>query len=219
MVKLTYFPRMTLAEAFNARSKTLNQFGLSPAATPQVLLYLESLLKANDELNLISRKMTVTELIDNHVLDCLLPLQYFPDGLSRVADFGSGGGLPAVLYAILFPKTQFRLFEKSPKKRMFLEACRDIAPNLTVDAEIPPSKPGQLRDIELVTARAFKPIDVIIKMSRAYFEADGKYFLLKGRREKIDEELGLTRRKADLKTQIIPLQSPVLEVERNLVLI
>ncbi|MNY80518.1 hypothetical protein D3C86_2216000 [compost metagenome] len=57
-------------------------------------------------------------------------------------------------------------------------------------------------------------------MSRGYYAKKGKYFLLKARREKIDEEMTLAKKKfKDLKADIIPLQSPVLEVERHLVLI
>lgn len=211
---------MTLPEYFEHRLPIFNQFGLSQVNAPKVRLYLETLLRANEELNLISRKMTIEELVDNHVIDCLLPLAHFPKNVSRVADFGSGGGLPAMIYAIEFADVQFQLFEKSPKKREFLESCRTFAPNIEVMAEIPASRPGQLKGVDLVTARAFKPIDVILEMSRAYFDAGGKYFLLKGRRDKIDEELEIAMRKAKrLNARRIPLTSPVLDVERNLVLL
>jgi len=71
-----------------------------------------------------------------------------------------------------------------------------------------------------VTSRAFKPVDVILDISRKYYARNGKYFLLKGRREKIDEEILLARKKfKELKVDIKELKSPNLEVERNLVLI
>ena len=179
--------------------------------------YVDALWQSNQELNLISRKMTFEELIDNHVIDCLLPLKYFPSHAKAVADFGSGGGLPAVIYAIQFSDIQFQLYEKSPLKRQFLEACRTLAPNITVLGEIPP----KMNKIDLVIARGFKPLDVILEMSREYFVSGGSYFLLKARREKIDEELFLTRKKfktiCDDRIIIDALTSPVLEVERHLV--
>ena len=62
--------------------------------------------------------------------------------------------------------------------------------------------------------------DVILEMSREYYRNGGAYFLLKGRREKIEEELSLARKKTkDLKSRLEILKSPVLEVERHLVLI
>ncbi|MBX2987726.1 MAG: class I SAM-dependent methyltransferase [Bdellovibrionaceae bacterium] len=192
------------------------QLGFRPEALPALRSYLDLLWSANEEMNLISRQMSKAELVDNHVIDCLLPLPLFPPGLKEVADFGSGGGLPGALYAIQFPGITWHLYEKSKKKREFLERCRSFAPNLRVHGEIPRDLPG----IELVTARAFKPIDVILDISRNYHAAGGKYFLLKGRREKIDEELRLARGKfKNLQARIEPLSSPVLDVERHLVLL
>ncbi|MGZ3769751.1 MAG: 16S rRNA (guanine(527)-N(7))-methyltransferase RsmG [Bdellovibrio sp.] len=184
---------------------------------PKLKAYIDLLWAENEELNLISRKMTYEELIDNHVIDCLLPLKKFPFPVKEVADFGSGGGLPGVIYAIQFPDIKFHLYEKSPKKQEFLEKCRKaVAPNLSVHGEIP----KVLKDIDLVTARGFKPIDVILEVSRDYYKNHGKYFLLKARREKIDEEVVLAQKKfKDLKVTVEKIESPVLDVERHLVLI
>lgn len=206
----------------------LSSLGVPPEAIAPLQAYLDLLWSANEELNLVSRKMTFAELIDNHLIDCLLPLQHFPTGIAAAADFGTGGGLPGVVYAILFPKIHFHLFEKSPKKREFLNRCKRLAGNLTIHAEIPASlagleagtASGTKSGIDLVVARAFKPIDVILDVSREYYSLGGKYFLFKGRREKIDEELQLARKKfKDLQFDVIPLASPVMDVERNLVLL
>lgn len=201
---------------FEKRIPLFIELGFSEKQIPKLKQYIDLLWASNEELNLISRKMTFEELIDNHVIDCLLPLAQFPTGLETVADFGSGGGLPGVLYAIQFPDTTFQLFEKSKLKQDFLNKCKTIAPNLVINGDIPPN----LNKIELVVARAFKPLDVILDMSRTYYAKSGKYFLLKARQEKIDEELLLARKKfKELKCIIVPLKSPVLEVERHLVLI
>lgn len=202
---------------FNSQTKHILNLGFDESKLPQLKSYLEFLWQENEELNLISRKMTVEDLIDNHVIDCLLPLSHFPKNIRTVADFGSGGGLPAIIFAIQFPQVQFHLFEKSPLKQKFLESCKDVAaPNLQIHGEIP----HDLNGIDLVTARGFKPIDVILSVSRSYHLKGGKYFLLKARLEKIEEELSDARRKfKHLSPVIIPLKSPVLEVERNLVVI
>lgn len=199
-----------------SRKDVILALGFDPKKFSLLQSYIDLLWSANEELNLISRKMTLEELMDNHVIDCLIPLRHFPNGMSKVADFGSGGGLPAVIYAIQFPEIQFQLYEKSPKKQEFLRKCAlKVAPNIQVFGEIPTNL-----EVDLVIARAFKPVDVILEMSRAYYRKGGKYFLLKGRREKIEEELALSLKKEkQLKTQIVELKSPVLEVERHLVLI
>lgn len=202
---------------FQTRSPIFLQLGFREEYLPKLKSYVDLLWSANEELNLISRKMTYEELIDNHLIDCLLPLKKFPTDIKEAADFGSGGGLPGVIYAIQFPHTKFHLYEKSPKKQEFLNKCKSVvAPNIEVHGEIP----KELDNIDIVTARGFKPIDVILDVSRDYYKKDGKYFLLKARREKIDEELSLARKKfKDLKVVVEPLVSPVLEVERHLVLI
>jgi 16S rRNA (guanine527-N7)-methyltransferase len=206
----------TIAAHFDKRTPLFLQLGFRESELPRLGDYLSLLCSANEELNLVSRQMTFEELIDNHVVDCLLPLSKFPASLSSVADFGSGGGLPGVLYAIQFPEITFHLFEKSNKKQDFLNHCQKIAPNIEVHGEIP----SDLDGIELVMARAFKPLDVILDISRKYYLNKGKYFLLKARREKIDEELVLARKKfKDLSLNTVPLSSPILDVERHLVLI
>lgn len=205
---------MTNSAYFEQRAQVMVDLGFRQEALPVLKSYVDLLWTTNENLNLISRQMTFAELIDNHVVDCLLPLQFFPSHVSVVADFGSGGGLPGVIYAIQFPKVSFRLYEKSPMKQDFLRQCQKLAPNIQVQSEIGLKLVG----VELVTARAFKPVDVILDMSRDYHQRGGRYFLLKGRLEKIEEELTIAKKKfKSLKAQVEQLKSPLLDVERHLV--
>lgn len=198
------------------RISLILELGFREEAVPALKKYLDLLWSSNEELNLISRKMTQDELIDNHVIDCLLPLKQFPTDIKQVADFGSGGGLPGVIYAIQFPQMTFHLYEKSNKKQDFLNLCKAIAPNLQVHGEIPPKLPA----IDIVISRAFKPIDVILEVSRNYFQSGGRYFLLKGRLEKIEEELLLAKKKfKDVPANVQSLKSPIMDVERHIVLL
>lgn len=201
-------------EYFDKQKSYILDLGFSAEHLESLKSYVQLLWQSNEELNLISRKMSFEELIDNHIIDCLLPLKFFPKGLKRVADFGSGGGLPAVIYAIQFPETEFFLYEKSPKKQEFLRKCQTIAKNIQVFGEIPKT----LDKVDLVTARGFKPVDVILDVSRDYYKLGGQYFLLKARAEKISEELQLAQKKfKDSVTEVVPLKSPLLDVERHLV--
>jgi 16S rRNA (guanine527-N7)-methyltransferase len=201
---------------FKNRTSVMLELGLEEALLSRVEAYINLLWRANEELNLFSRQMTFEELIDNHLIDCLLPLVQFPKTVQAVADFGSGGGLPGVLYAIAFPSIKFHLYEKSPKKQEFLQRCQKIAKNIEIHGELP----LKLEGIDVVIARAFKPLDVLLEMSRDYFLNGGHYFLLKGRKDKIDEEIVLASKKfKELKVEVVPLVSPVLQVERHLVVI
>jgi len=201
---------------FDKRRSIFLELGFNESALPKLKQYIDLLWKTNEEFNLVSRKMSFEELIDNHVVDCLLPIQFFPKDIKTVADLGSGGGLPAVIYALQFPHIQFHLYEKSKLKQTFLEQCQKIAPNIHVHGEIP----NDLNHIDLISARGFKPIDEIIQFTKKYYQNNGRYFLMKARKEKIDEEISLTLKKQkDFKCQIQPLKSPVLDVERHIVII
>lgn len=202
--------------SFEEKNKIFLDLGLRQEAISKVKTYLDLVWAANQDLNIVSRQMTFEDLIDNHLIDCLLPLKHFPLSAKTAADFGSGGGFPGVIYALQFPQIRFHLFEKSPKKQDFLKRCKAIAPNLEFHGDIP----VDLKNIDLVVARAFKPLDVILAMSRSYYQSGGKYFLLKARLEKINEEIELSKKSfKDLKVQIEALKSPVLDVERHLLLI
>lgn len=203
--------------SFNKRVPIFLKLGFNEEQIPILKEYVDLLWDANEELNLISRKMTMDDLIDNHLIDCLLPLSHFPKNIQTVADFGTGGGLPGVVYAIQFPEIKFHLYEKSKLKQKFLEHCKKhLAPNLEIQGEITP----KIKEADLVISRAFKPIDVLLDMSRDYYIKGGKYFLLKARKDKIEEELRDAKKSfKNMAAKILELKSPVLEVERHLVLI
>ncbi len=207
---------MSLESHFESRVPLLLELGFRQDGLPALKSYVQLLWSANQKLNLVSRQMTFEDLIDNHIIDGLLALKQFPMDVKNIADFGSGGGIPGVVYAIHFSDKQFILFEKSIKKQEFLKSCLTLSPNLVVKGDIP----VHLDSVQLVMARAFKPLDVILDMSRNYFQKGGRYFLLKGRLEKINEEQILTKQKfKNLTLHIEPLKSPILEVERHLVTI
>jgi 16S rRNA (guanine527-N7)-methyltransferase len=162
---------------------------LSDASDP-LAEYLAMLWKANQELNLVSRKMTPEELVIEHLMDCLIALPHLP-AAKRIADLGSGGGLPAVALAICRPETHFTLFEKSPRKCQFLTTCAARWPNLSVAGPVPEG--GDLAKaaggkIDYAIARAFKPIRASFDSTRAYRRAGGRYVFYKARRAKIEEE-------------------------------
>lgn len=198
------------------RKPIILQLGFSEPSFPHLQKFVQTLWQANEELNLFSRQMTFEDLVDNHIIDCLLPLSFFPSNARKIADFGTGGGLPGILYAIHFSKARFQLFEKSPKKQIFLNSLKSFVPNIEVQGLIPSILPG----VDLIMARGFKPLDVIIEMSAEHFKNSGHYFLLKGKIDKIEEELSIARKKTkNLAPRIERLKSPVLDVERHLVLI
>lgn len=88
--------------------------------------YATLLASYTRKLNLISPN-TIPEIHERHLEHCLiLSNRSFPAGC-RVVDWGTGGGLPAIPLAILFPEVQFIGVDAVGKK---LHAVRAMARDL-----------------------------------------------------------------------------------------
>ena len=83
--------------------------------------FYDSLLAWNQKINLISRKDTEA-LFSKHILHSLSisKVQIFKKD-EVVVDIGTGGGLPGIPLAILFPETQFILTDSIFKKAFAVE--------------------------------------------------------------------------------------------------
>ena len=165
---------------------------VTPDQQEQLVIWLEQIWEENQNLNLFSRKITPQILVEEHLLDCLVGLPYLPE-CQTVADLGTGGGFPAIPLAICRPRIRFVLFEKSVLKNRYLG--RVDLPNIETAG---PLEPKSLEaGIDLVIARAFKPIRVILEMTRTYHDRGGCYLLYKGRRTRVEEEIRDARLKPD----------------------
>lgn len=75
----------------------------------------------NEKINVISRK-DIANVEVNHILHSLAIAKFinFKPG-SRVLDFGSGGGLPGLPLAVMFPEVHFHLIDRIGKKMKYLK--------------------------------------------------------------------------------------------------
>lgn len=97
----------------------ITELGLTlPAAAPQQLLeYLEQLEKWNKAFNL-SGIRDVAQMLELHIFDSLALVPYIDAG--RVADVGTGAGLPGIPLAICYPEKHFTLIDSNSKKTRFI---------------------------------------------------------------------------------------------------
>lgn len=91
---------------------------LSEKTLAQLAEYYSLLTRWNDRLHLVA-PCTPEEFAVRHVLESLLLLRRLPEG-ARVADIGSGGGLPIIPCLIARPDLEATLIESSQRKTVFL---------------------------------------------------------------------------------------------------
>ena len=92
---------------------------LSEQQKQQLLQYLALLIKWNKAYNLTAVR-NPDEMVSRHLLDSLSVVQYVEQYGNDWLDVGSGGGMPGVPLAIIFPKRKFTLLDSNGKKTRFL---------------------------------------------------------------------------------------------------
>ena len=97
----------------------------------QFVLYHELLLQWNRKVNLMSRA-DESRVFSRHFLDALLLLPHLRMAPgSRVADLGTGAGLPGIPLKVLQPSLDLTLIESKRRKVLFL---RHVVKTLALDA-------------------------------------------------------------------------------------
>jgi len=90
-------------------------FYLTPKQKSQFNKFKELFLDWNSKINLISRKDAEFFCI-NHVLHSLAIAKYVDLDGTKILDVGTGGGLPGIPLAIMFPKAELFLIDSIGKK-------------------------------------------------------------------------------------------------------
>ena len=65
--------------------------------------------------------MPLEEIWITHFYDSLLPHKLIDSKKKRILDFGTGGGLPGIPMAIVFPNMQVNLLDGTKKKIMVID--------------------------------------------------------------------------------------------------
>ena len=124
---------------------------LWPDDVDRLHTYYSLLTRWNDRLHLVA-PCSPEEFATRHVLESLVLLKHLPDG-AKIADIGSGGGLPIVPCLIVRPDLEATLIESSQKKAVFLrEAIGAVGRKATIIARR--FEEVEAPDIEFVTCRA-----------------------------------------------------------------
>lgn len=89
--------------------------------------YFDWLCDINTKINLISRQTPTDDYWTLHFLDSILLTEITSFTKESVLDFGTGGGLPGIPLAILYPHAKFHLLDSRRKKlEVIADACETI---------------------------------------------------------------------------------------------
>ena len=166
---------------------------LSPANIADLELFLQEMGRWNQVHNLTAidgeQDSVFLHLIDS--IAVLPVLRQFLKGPSpKIADLGSGGGLPAIPIAIVQPEWRLTLIEAIRKKTAFLQHVRGKLKlkNIEVLSErvedVAMQQPGQY---DAVISRAFTNLARFLEFSLPFLKPNGLVFAMKARRA--DEEM------------------------------
>ena len=186
------------------------------AAQRKLLAYVALLEKWNRTHNLTAIRDRA-QMITHHLLDSLAVLPYLPvDAGLRVADVGSGGGLPGIPLAIARPDWRVTLIDSNHKKAAFLNQAviELMLPNVEVVTarveDVAPAKP-----FDVVMSRAYSSLETFVKQSAGLLSREGRWVAMKGAIPH-DEVAALPR---DVAVEATPaVRVPGMDGERHLVI-
>jgi 16S rRNA (guanine527-N7)-methyltransferase len=189
------------------------KLALPDSARGKLVAYLELLAKWNQTFNLTAIRDPL-QMVSHHVLDSLAVLGELPAG--RLADIGSGAGLPGIPIAIAEPERPVVLLDASEKKGSFLrQAVIELG---LANSAVHIGRAEAWRPIEqfaVVISRAFAELVEFITCCRHLAADGGVLAAMKAGYPR--EELARAASSCDC-SDVRRLAVPLLDAERHLVL-
>lgn len=188
---------------------------LSAGACERLLEYVELLMKWNRTYNLTAVRDPLP-MVSHHLLDSLavLPHLAFASPGARIADVGSGAGLPGIPLALARPDWHVALVESNEKKTAFLQQAKiELALS---NVEIHSGRVETWRPAErfaVVISRAFAELADFVGACVHLLAPGGVIAAMKGKDPR-DEVARLSGQRC----KTVALTVPFLEAERHLVL-
>lgn len=153
---------------------------LSDTAVDKLLAYQALMIKWNRTYNLTAIR-DPEEMLVHHLLDSLVVAPLLPHGPLRLADVGSGGGLPGIPLAIARPEIQVTLIETSSKKSAFQQQVK-IELGLS-NVSVYSGRVEDYKDkgsFDAVISRAFAELKDFVIWSGDLAKPEGRLYAMKG---------------------------------------
>ena len=153
---------------------------LSAEQHEQLLAYLALLIKWNKAYNLTAVR-DPDEMVSRHLLDSLSVVPYVVEAGDNWLDVGSGGGMPGIPLAILFPERQFTLLDSNGKKTRFLTQVKlelKLANLQVIHSRVEEFQPEQ--PFSGICSRAFSSLEDFSNWTRHLGDVNTQWLAMKG---------------------------------------
>lgn len=203
----------SIAQQLEARAAALGVM-LDDAGCRRLLRFLDLLAQWNRAYNLTAVAGR-DEAVTVHLLDSLSVAPFLQG--ARIADIGTGAGLPGLPLAIACPDRSFTLVDSRAKKTRFVRhAVRELALD---NVEVVESRAEHYRPdcaFDTVTARALAALPGLLELGGHLLGPQGIFIAMKGREPKAElRELG-----APYEVRAVHrIRVPDLPAERHLVVV
>ena len=153
---------------------------LSEPQQQQLLAYLGLLIKWNKAYNLTAVR-DPDEMVSRHLLDSLSVVPFVAERGDSWLDVGSGGGMPGIPLAIMFPERRFTLLDSNGKKTRFLVQVKlelKLDNLEVVHSRVEAYRPE--RPFDGISSRAFSSLQDFSDWTRHLGNADTQWLAMKG---------------------------------------
>ncbi len=210
-----------------ALESTLTELGLPLAPVECLLSYLDLLARWNSTYNLTAVR-DPQDMLRQHLADCLAVVGPMARQLAqahggaagatpqaiRVLDVGSGGGLPGVVLAAMFPHWSVVCVDTVGKKAAFIRQAAVELGLRNLSGEHARVEALRATPFDVITSRAFASLVDFTRLTRSLLAPQGVWMAMKGRAP--TEELAALP--GDIEVfHVEPLTVPGLQAERCLV--
>lgn len=196
---------------------------LSDANVAHLELFLQEMGRWNQVHNLTAIE-NQEDSVRLHLIDSIavLPVlrQYLTTPSPKIADLGSGGGLPAIPIAIIQPEWRLSLIEAIRKKTAFLQHVRGKLKlkNIEVISDrVENVAVQQAGQFDAVISRAFTNLARFLDLSLPLLKPNGLVFAMKSKRA--DEEMAKVSKEDWHLLADEALSIPNMPVERRLLVL
>ncbi|OLU21038.1 16S rRNA (guanine(527)-N(7))-methyltransferase RsmG [Pseudomonas sp. PA1(2017)] len=146
----------------------------------QLLAYLALLIKWNKAYNLTAVR-DPDEMVSRHLLDSLSVVPFVAEVGDNWLDVGSGGGMPGIPLAILFPERRFTLLDSNGKKTRFLTQVKlelKLANLEVIHSRVEAFTPEQ--SFNGICSRAFSSLEDFSNWTRHLGDGNTQWLAMKG---------------------------------------